>query len=157
MQQKSLPQEKEVIGERDIVDTINGTHGKLILYLKSRRMFSTTGFVELPTIENGLMGNLVAKNSRRVVIEDRVFDPEDEEALRNSKEIAADLGLELEVRDLSRRGVLGKLSDFFLPASSIHAPSLSLDGGAVTSLISSSYVKEVSDRSREDQLEIQEC
>jgi hypothetical protein len=117
--------------------------GTIILYVRSKRVLSSVRLVDLPKIENGLAGNLITKRQRRIVTEDYILDQEEFEALANCTDLASRLGLCLEVRDLSRRGALEKLAGFFLGTGfSGETPSLSLDGGAVTSLTSSSYIKD---------------
>jgi len=119
-----------------------GLQGKIILYLRSMEVVTGSQIVDFAVADRILSGNIV-RSPKRILITNRVFDAEQEEALNNCRELAETLGIELQVKDLSRAGLLERVSGIF-SGKGFHGktPSISLDGGAVTTLVSADHKNE---------------
>jgi len=138
---------KDVVSSEDTttrnaiaLNSTNILHGKITLYLKSKEVLSSSRVIEIPVIDRGARGNILTTSTKRIVTKERIFDPEQEEALKNCRELASGLGVGLEVKDLSTQSVLTRLLDLFFKRSiSGKIPSVALDGGAITSLVSVNY------------------
>jgi hypothetical protein len=143
---------------RNALNSNGRSNGKIILYLRSRKIFTSVQMVDLPSIDSGLANGMTNKIPKRIVTQNRLFDSENEEALKNCKELAFELGLELEITDLSVESFRGKFSRFLTGNGfSGKTPSISLDGGAVTSLVSSNWARENLDAHNIRSLEALEC
>ena len=148
--QNTIPFEQRNVGlgESTTKDTraLNphvNSHGKITLYIKTREVVTSSRLVEIPVLDSFASGNVAAMSSRRIVTRERVLDQEQEEAFKNCRELANDLGIELEVKDLSRQGFRTRISAFlFGKKVSGKTPSVAFDGGAMITLVSASYRNE---------------
>ncbi len=151
--QNTIPFEQGYDGSRENSSIVSAalnhkfiSNGKITLHIKTREAITSTRLVEIPVIDRGAGGNLMAVSSRRIVTKDRLLDQEQEEALRNCVEIANNFGIKLEVKDLSREGVRDRLSGFLFGRKfSGKTPSVAFDGGAMTTLVSANYRNRIHD------------
>ena len=105
------------------------TAGKVRVVGRSKRVpVETAVFGRRVVTAHGVFGAV----PRHVILYNSRFDRRDEEAIQEGRRLSSDLGLDLEVVDLSRTSRFKRLALAFLgdgsPTTIIHAPSLGMPG-----------------------------
>ena len=108
-----------------------GRHGKMTVFIKSKRVLVTTKIVNLPPSFSGLVPTF-SSGVKRLSIYENLLDEDQKAVVENSVELAKSLGLELEVKDVAMLSIfarfLGLLRGSRLPA---RTPSVSFEGSAI--------------------------
>lgn len=113
--------------------------GKMILYIRSKQKYMGTHVVDIPTF---VPGNppLLVNNPRRIAIYEDYLDEEQSEAVKNSRMLAANLCIELEVHDLAHSNFFARFLSLFFRSKFIpKAPSLSFENEGLVSLAGSNH------------------
>jgi len=105
------------------------TAGKVRVVVKSRRVPVETAVFGGPVVTvHGFFGTV----PRHVILYNSRFNPQDEEAIQEGRRLSTNLGLDLEVVDLSRTSRFKRLALAFLgdgsPMTIVHAPPLGSPG-----------------------------
>lgn len=116
--------------------------GKMTLYVKSKRKYMGTRLVSIPAF---VPGNppLLVNSARRIAVYEDYLDEEQTEAVKNTKMLATNLCVELEVHDVAHSNFFAKfLGLFFRTKFMPNTPSLSFENEGLVSLVSSNYSKQ---------------
>jgi len=103
--------------------------GKVRVVVRSRRVPTGTRVIESPIFTpHGLFGT----EPRRVILYESRLEPSDEEAIQEGRRLSGDLGVDLEVVDLSNSNPLKRFAHVFLGFGSgttiVQAPRLGTAG-----------------------------
>jgi hypothetical protein len=108
-------------------------HGKMTIFIRSKRVCVGSEIVRVPFFVSGVASN-VSYSSRRVAVYENVLDGEQKEALQNSKALAQTFGIELEIKDLAISNVFSRLLSSIRGKVPTKTPSVSVAGEALTLL-----------------------
>ena len=118
----------------------NGRSGqsKITLFVRSRKVAIERRIISVPFYTGGVATHTIFQ-PKPVVVYENVLDQEQEEALESAKSLAHSLGMRLEVKDISKLGLVSRLFDRVFPSK---APFLSFGDkeiGSVMTLVSGRY------------------
>ncbi len=120
--------------------------GRIRIFVRSRRVCVESKIVSFPSFAGGLGSNL-SYQPRRVAVYEDVLDQEQKEALENCLALARSLGVKLEVKDVGRSNIFGRLLNFVLGTKvPSQTPSVSVSGKAVYLLARNPLLGDNSDR-----------
>jgi len=86
--------------------------GKVTFVVKSKRVCVANQVLSVPVVDRRF-GSITTFTERVVVYED-VLDEEQSEALEKARVLANSLGIKLEVKDISKRGILSRFLGLIL-------------------------------------------
>ncbi|MDA4111735.1 MAG: hypothetical protein OK439_04300, partial [Thaumarchaeota archaeon] len=115
---------------------------KMMLFIRSKKVAVASEIVSISVFISARANP--TKVSRRITIYENVLDQEQKDAVENSASLAKSLGVELEIRDVAKLRILSRIiNSIFRDKLVARTPSVSFTGGAITSLVSASYAKEL--------------
>jgi hypothetical protein len=132
MQTMIRPEESERVQINEGTNALNGFEspgkGKMTIFVRSKRVYVESKIVTFPSFAGGLGFNL-SYLAKRVAVYESVLDQDQREAVENSQALARSLGVKLEVKDVGRSNILGRLLGFILGAKiPSKTPSVSVSG-----------------------------
>ncbi len=117
------------------------SHGKITLYVRTHKRYVRINEIMVPTTEGLAFGARPIFASKRLFVYEDVIDEEQQEILENYRSLAKGLGIVLEVRHSARYGALRKFLALILRRRlASKAPSVSIDGEAISLLASSAVL-----------------
>lgn len=107
----------------------NAKSGKMVLYVRTKRVHVASRIVELPAIAT--LGSNITSRSKRVAIYEYLLNEDERAAVQNYTALARSLGIQLEIKDLAKIGILGRLLGVVFRNKLVSkTPSVSLVGEA---------------------------
>ena len=116
-----------------------GGFGKMTLFVRSKRAVVLDKIVTVPSFSS-LLGPVV-RHQERICTYGDVFDREQLEVIQHCKTLVTNLGISLEVKDISKSNVVARFFRFLAHGGSQAAPSVSLNGDALISLMREEQVR----------------